>query len=69
MADISLFELTRPYASLLSSDQRRGRSEARSRRELGSTNFKRDIPEYADLYLPGRLNLDDWSQKESRCVT
>jgi S-(hydroxymethyl)glutathione dehydrogenase/alcohol dehydrogenase len=26
---------------------------------FGSTNFKRDIPMYADLYLQGRLNLDD----------
>jgi S-(hydroxymethyl)glutathione dehydrogenase/alcohol dehydrogenase len=25
----------------------------------GSTNFKRDIPMYAELYLQGRLNLDD----------
>jgi S-(hydroxymethyl)glutathione dehydrogenase/alcohol dehydrogenase len=25
----------------------------------GSTNFKRDIPMYADFYLQGRLNLDD----------
>jgi S-(hydroxymethyl)glutathione dehydrogenase/alcohol dehydrogenase len=25
----------------------------------GSTNFKRDIPMYADLYLQGRMNLDD----------
>jgi S-(hydroxymethyl)glutathione dehydrogenase / alcohol dehydrogenase len=24
----------------------------------GSTNFKRDIPMYAELYLQGRLNLD-----------
>jgi S-(hydroxymethyl)glutathione dehydrogenase/alcohol dehydrogenase len=24
----------------------------------GSTNFKRDIPMYADLYLQGRMNLD-----------
>lgn len=26
---------------------------------MGSTNFKLDIPLYADLYLQGRLNLDD----------
>ncbi|QBE48428.1 Zn-dependent alcohol dehydrogenase [Leucobacter triazinivorans] len=26
---------------------------------MGSTNPKRDIPVYADLYLQGRLNLDD----------
>jgi S-(hydroxymethyl)glutathione dehydrogenase/alcohol dehydrogenase len=26
---------------------------------FGSTNFKRDIPMYAGLYLQGRLNLDD----------
>ena len=26
---------------------------------LGSSNFKRDIPYYTDLYLQGRLNLDD----------
>jgi S-(hydroxymethyl)glutathione dehydrogenase/alcohol dehydrogenase len=25
----------------------------------GSSNFKRDIPMYADLYLQGRMNLDD----------
>ena len=26
---------------------------------FGSTNFKRDIPMYTNLYLQGRLNLDD----------
>jgi S-(hydroxymethyl)glutathione dehydrogenase/alcohol dehydrogenase len=26
---------------------------------LGSTNAKRDIPMYADLYVQGRMNLDD----------
>jgi S-(hydroxymethyl)glutathione dehydrogenase / alcohol dehydrogenase len=26
---------------------------------LGSTNAKRDVPMYADLYLQGRMNLDD----------
>ena len=26
---------------------------------FGSTNFKRDIPMYANLYLQGRINLDD----------
>jgi S-(hydroxymethyl)glutathione dehydrogenase / alcohol dehydrogenase len=26
---------------------------------FGSTNFKRDIPMYTDLYLQGRMNLDD----------
>jgi S-(hydroxymethyl)glutathione dehydrogenase / alcohol dehydrogenase len=26
---------------------------------FGSTNFKRDIPMYAELYLQGRINLDD----------
>ncbi|HTM16297.1 MAG TPA: zinc-binding dehydrogenase, partial [Terracidiphilus sp.] len=30
---------------------------------FGSTNFKRDIPMYADLYLQGRLNLDDLVSK------
>jgi S-(hydroxymethyl)glutathione dehydrogenase / alcohol dehydrogenase len=30
---------------------------------FGSTNFKRDIPMYADLYLQGRLNLDDMVSK------
>jgi S-(hydroxymethyl)glutathione dehydrogenase/alcohol dehydrogenase len=29
----------------------------------GSTNFKRDIPMYAELYLQGRLNLDDLVSK------
>jgi S-(hydroxymethyl)glutathione dehydrogenase/alcohol dehydrogenase len=29
----------------------------------GSTNFKRDIPMYADLYLQGRVNLDDLVSK------
>lgn len=29
----------------------------------GSTNFKRDIPMYADLYLQGRMNLDDLVSK------
>jgi len=26
---------------------------------FGSTNVKRDIPMYAELYLQGRMNLDD----------
>ena len=26
---------------------------------LGSSNAKRDIPMYADLYLQGRMNVDD----------
>ena len=26
---------------------------------FGSTNFKRDIRMYAELYLQGRMNLDD----------
>jgi S-(hydroxymethyl)glutathione dehydrogenase / alcohol dehydrogenase len=30
---------------------------------FGSTNFKRDIPMYADLYLQGRMNLDDLVSK------
>ena len=30
----------------------------------GSTNFKRDIPMYAELYLQGRMNLDDLVSKE-----
>lgn len=30
---------------------------------FGSTNFKRDIPIYADLYLQGRMNLDDLVSK------
>jgi S-(hydroxymethyl)glutathione dehydrogenase/alcohol dehydrogenase len=30
---------------------------------LGSTNFKHDIPMYADLYLQGRMNLDDLVSK------
>ena len=29
----------------------------------GSTNFKSDIPMYAELYLQGRLNLDDLVSK------
>ncbi|HEV3060978.1 MAG TPA: zinc-binding dehydrogenase [Vicinamibacterales bacterium] len=31
---------------------------------FGSTNFKRDIPMYAELYLQGRMNLDDLVSKE-----
>jgi len=31
---------------------------------FGSTNFKRDIPMYADLYLQGRFNLDDLVSKQ-----
>jgi S-(hydroxymethyl)glutathione dehydrogenase/alcohol dehydrogenase len=31
---------------------------------MGSTNFKRDVPLYADLYLQGRMNLDDLVSKE-----
>ena len=30
---------------------------------FGSTNFKRDIPMYADFYLQSRLNLDDLVSK------
>jgi S-(hydroxymethyl)glutathione dehydrogenase/alcohol dehydrogenase len=30
---------------------------------FGSTNFKRDIPMYADFYLHGRMNLDDLVSK------
>jgi len=30
---------------------------------MGSTNFKLDIPMYADLYLQGRFNLDDLVSK------
>jgi len=30
----------------------------------GSTNFKRDIPMYSDLYLQGRMNLDDLVSKK-----
>src|SRR6202040_620726 len=29
----------------------------------GSTNFKSDIPMYAEFYLQGRLNLDDLVSK------
>jgi S-(hydroxymethyl)glutathione dehydrogenase / alcohol dehydrogenase len=36
---------------------------------FGSTNFKRDIPMFADLYLQGRMNLDDLVSKGSHCVT
>lgn len=31
---------------------------------MGSTNIKRDIPIYADLYLQGRLNLDELVSRE-----
>ncbi len=31
---------------------------------MGSTNLKHDIPMYADLYLQGRLNLDDLISQE-----
>ena len=31
---------------------------------FGSTNAKRDIPMYAELYLQGRMNLDDLVSKE-----
>jgi len=35
---------------------------------FGSTNFKRDIPMYAELYLQGRMNLDDLvSRRISLC--
>ena len=30
---------------------------------FGSTNFKRDVPMYAELYLQGRMNLDDLVSK------
>jgi S-(hydroxymethyl)glutathione dehydrogenase/alcohol dehydrogenase len=30
---------------------------------LGSTNSKRDIPMYAELYLQSRMNLDDLVSK------
>jgi S-(hydroxymethyl)glutathione dehydrogenase/alcohol dehydrogenase len=35
---------------------------------FGSTNAKRDIPVYAELYLQGRMNLEIWSRKGSRCA-
>jgi S-(hydroxymethyl)glutathione dehydrogenase/alcohol dehydrogenase len=31
---------------------------------MGSTNLKRDIPMYVELYLQGRLNLDDLVTQE-----
>ncbi len=31
---------------------------------MGSSNFKHDIPMYANLYLQGRLNLDDLLSRE-----
>jgi S-(hydroxymethyl)glutathione dehydrogenase/alcohol dehydrogenase len=31
---------------------------------LGAGNFKKDIPNYAELYLAGRLNLDDLISEE-----
>ncbi len=31
---------------------------------FGSTNAKRDIPMYAELYLQGRMNLDDLVSKK-----
>lgn len=31
---------------------------------MGSSNIKRDIPMYADLYLQGRFNLDDLVSRE-----
>ena len=31
---------------------------------MGSTNLKKDIPMYADLYVQGRLNLDDLISQE-----
>jgi S-(hydroxymethyl)glutathione dehydrogenase / alcohol dehydrogenase len=31
---------------------------------FGSTNFKHDIPMYAELYLQGRMNLDDLVSKK-----
>jgi S-(hydroxymethyl)glutathione dehydrogenase / alcohol dehydrogenase len=31
---------------------------------FGSTNFKRDIPMYVELYLQGRMNLDDLVSKQ-----
>jgi S-(hydroxymethyl)glutathione dehydrogenase/alcohol dehydrogenase len=33
---------------------------------MGSTNSKRDIPLYADLYQQGRFNLDDLVSKTIR---
>jgi S-(hydroxymethyl)glutathione dehydrogenase/alcohol dehydrogenase len=31
---------------------------------LGSSNFKRDVPFYAELYRQGRMNLDDLVSRE-----
>jgi S-(hydroxymethyl)glutathione dehydrogenase/alcohol dehydrogenase len=31
---------------------------------MGSTNIKHDIPMYAELYLQGRLDLDDLIAQE-----
>lgn len=33
---------------------------------MGATNFKHDIPLYAELYLQGRFNLDDLVSREIR---
>lgn len=32
--------------------------------KMGSSNFKRDVPMYADMYVQGRLNLDDLISQE-----
>lgn len=32
--------------------------------KMGSTNFKRDVPMYADMYIQGRLNLDGLISQE-----
>jgi S-(hydroxymethyl)glutathione dehydrogenase/alcohol dehydrogenase len=55
-----LIGVTRPDASFRFSpmDAIAGQKRAQGV-NYGSTNFKRDIPMYADLYLEGRLNLDD----------
>ena len=33
---------------------------------MGSSNIRRDIPLYAELYLQGRLNLDDLVSRRIR---
>jgi len=49
--------------SIISSVLRQTRVEGVT---LGSSNFKRDVPLYAELYRQGRMNLDDLVSREIR---
>ena len=54
--------ISRTFRSLRRWDAIGGRKRVQAV-NFGSTNFQRDIPMYAQLYLQGRMNLDDLVSK------